>query len=468
MQDVADFAVRALRANGASYAEAKFQSIEANSFLVKNNALDLSSFDEVKGIGIRFLCHGAMGFFSTNVLEKSKILSRINESLARVKQTKKSERVEFSEEKAHTAKYEVKQKIKLQDTGPDEKIGLLFGAEKLMRSAKAGLASTYLHYHDIAEENYYVNSDGSRIQSKIPRVMVDYIVSAKVGGKLSQRYWAYGGTGGFEAIKKHDIPEILKKEVVAMSSNLRLGKPCPKKIMDVIVGPQVAGIIAHESCGHPHEADRIFGREAAQAGESFISRKMVGKKIGSSAATIADDPIIEGSHGYYLFDDEGVKARRKYILQEGRITEFLYNRQTARMMGLQSNGSARANAFDKEPLVRMSNTFFLPGDQSEEELIEDVKEGILMNNFMEWNIDDRRENQKYVGAEAFFIRNGKVLYPVRAPTIEITTQQLYPAIDACGNNLELHVGDCGKGEPMQGIPVTLGGPSLRIRKIAVR
>lgn len=468
MQDLADFAIRALREKGASYAEAKFQRVEANSFLVKNNALDLSSFDEAKGIGIRFLYQGRMGFFSTNALEKKKIISGITEAIARAKLTTRSEKSEFSEEKAHTATYAVKQKIKLMETSPEKKIGLLLDAERSMRAVKASITSTFLHYHDAVEENYYVNSEGSFIRSTLPRAAIDYVVSVMEKGKLNQRFWAYGGTGGFEMIAKANIPEILQREVEAMSSNLRHGKPCPKKVMDVIVGPQVAGIIAHESCGHPHEADRIFGREAAQAGESFISMSMIGRKIGSDAVSIVDDPAVEGSQGYYLYDDEGVEARRKFILKEGRITEFLHNRQTAKMMGLHSNGSARANGFDKEPLVRMSNTFFLPGEQSEEELIEDVKSGILMNNFMEWNIDDRRENQKYVGSEAFLIKNGEIICPVIAPVIEITTQQLYPAIDACGNNLELHVGDCGKGEPMQGIPVTLGGPSLRIRGIRVK
>ena len=134
-------------------------------------------------------------------------------------------------------------------------------------------------------------------------------------------------------------------------------------------------------------------------------------------------------------------------------------------MHLNSNGSARANNFNVEPIIRMSNTFMLPGTMTEEELIEDIKLGVYIKNFMEWNIDDVRMNQKYVGNEAYLIKNGKIEQPVKAPVIEITTPGLYSSIDAVGNNLQYFAGNCGKGEPMQGLPVFMGGPSIRMRGI---
>ncbi|HLD88899.1 MAG TPA: metallopeptidase TldD-related protein, partial [Candidatus Nanoarchaeia archaeon] len=89
-------------------------------------------------------------------------------------------------------------------------------------------------------------------------------------------------------------------------------------------------------------------------------------------------------------------------------------------------------------------------------------------NFMEWNIDDKRLNQKYVGAESYLIENGKITRPVKMPVLEIQTPVLYRSIDAVADNVEYHAGTCGKGEPMQGIPIWLGGPSLRIKNVKVR
>ena len=88
-----------------------------------------------------------------------------------------------------------------------------------------------------------------------------------------------------------------------------------------------------------------------------------------------------------------------------------------------------------------------------------------MKNFNEWNIDDKRLNAKYTGGEAYLIENGKMVSPVYAPIIEISTPKLWSSIDATGNHTEHHYGTCGKAEPMQGIPVWFGGPSMRIRNI---
>jgi len=137
-------------------------------------------------------------------------------------------------------------------------------------------------------------------------------------------------------------------------------------------------------------------------------------------------------------------------------------------MGIKSNGGARANGYDKEPLVRMSNTFVLPGNYNEDEIFEGVKKGVYFKNFMEWNIDDKRWQQKYVGNEAYLIENGRITKPVKAPILEITTPGLWGSVDAVGKNMEYSAGTCGKGEPMQGIPAWMGGPMMRLRGIHIK
>ena len=106
-----------------------------------------------------------------------------------------------------------------------------------------------------------------------------------------------------------------------------------------------------------------------------------------------------------------------------------------------------------------------PEDHELDELLEDVKHGVYMKSFMEWNIDDRRYNQRYVGLEAYMIQDGKVGAPVRNPILEITTPALYGSVDAVGKEVEFSGATCGKGDPMQGAPVWTGGPPIRVRKI---
>jgi len=465
-KDLADFAVKYALKKGADYSEARLEATTSNSFILKNGIAEASGFDKINGLGMRIIKNKTLGFTSTNDMDKEKIKKLIQNTINTTeKASKLREEINLSEENSYKDKYEVKQKINLNDVGPEEKIKLLFDAEKGLINTKIKIPSRYLSLSDSITTEYLTNSDGTNILATVPKASFFYLLTVEHKGKTSQRIWQYGQSGGFEFVKKWDIPSIVVNEVKALQNNLNFGVKPPKQVLDIVAAPQVVGIMVHESGGHPYEADRIIGREGAQAGESFITKEMLGTRIGSKVVNVVDDPLLENSYGFYKYDNEGVKARRKYLIKEGIINEFLQNRKTAYCMGLKSNGSSRSVNYDRESIVRMSNTFMLPGNHTEEELIEDVKLGIYMKNFMEWNIDDKRINQKYVGAESYLIKNGEIKEPIIKPVIEITTPQLYSAIDAVAKNMEYHAGSCGKGEPMQAIPVWFGGPSIRLRKI---
>jgi len=257
-------------------------------------------------------------------------------------------------------------------------------------------------------------------------------------------------------------------EAEGMSKVLLEGKALKASRYDVVVGGEVAGIIAHEACGHPQEADRILGREAAQAGESYVKRDDIGRRIGSPAVNISDFPCLDHSYGFYGYDDEGVRAVKKALIREGRISGFLHNRETAHEFGTKSNAAARATSYGREPVVRMSNTFVEPGGHSLEELLEDVGEGVYIKTFQEWNIDDLRWNNRYVGLEAYAIEGGQIRAPVRSPVIEATTEVIFSSVDAVGKDLIFKSATCGKGQPDQNAPVWTGGPSMRMRGLHLR
>ncbi len=466
MEDIVRFALKELEKSNISYAEVRYVHSVGNGVVIKNQIPQIGSFEETEGIGIRYILNNALGFLSTNEIDKNKIKELIERSVRKVNSNKKiNDKINLAVDKTFSDSYEVKQKIKLADISFSEKIKLLVDADKEMRNLGIKVSGTFLALADSIVTQYFENTEGSKIKSIVPRVSFWYQLGIVENNQVMQRYWPWGACGGYEIIKDWNIPKILTEEITAMSNNLKNGIQPPKEEVDLVVGPQVVGIMCHESVGHPYEADRILGREAAQAGESFVSKEMLTTKIGSDAVTVIDDPTIENSYGFYKYDDEGVKAKKRILIKNGIINEFLHNRETAFVFSLNSNGSARATDFDKEPLIRMGNTILKEGDFKEEELFEGIKKGVYVKNFMEWNIDDKRFNQKYVGADAYLIENGEIKNPILKPIIEITTPKLWNSVDAVANNTEYHAGSCGKGEPMQSCPVWFGGPSMRIRKI---
>jgi TldD protein len=310
--------------------------------------------------------------------------------------------------------------------------------------------------------SYFVNSDGTRIGAELPYVSAFAAMTVSAGGDSRQRMLQFGGTGGLELFDPGAICERLESEAGALRNVIKTGKTLAKAelagITNVVVSPEIIGIAVHESIGHPSEADRVFGREAAQAGTSYLGPGELGIEIGSEKVTIADDPTIKGSYGFYLYDDEGVKARKKVIVRGGKQDALLVNREYANDLKIRSNSSARSDMYSNEPLVRMSNTYLERGELGLEELVEVAKEGIYIKSFTEWNIDDTRSFARYQGNEAYLIRNGRISTPVKNYALEAKTLDFWHAVRELGSDFELTLGECGKGEPVQGVPVTMGGP----------
>lgn len=464
-RDFAEFAVNKARDLKVEFAESRLEEVESNEFLLKNGNMEVSEFVRSYGFNIRVLKDGCLGFGSTNIMAKDKIENIVEKAVKMAKASSRfvKKKICLSEEKGIEDSYEIKQRNKIEDISFEEKLKKLQEFEKNLPEGILIPARIFEIADDIREK-YYVNSDGAKIYSKIPKVHVLGVITILENNETEQAILQYGKTQGWEFFKENDVSEMINKEALILQRSIKEGKSAPIGNIDIIAGPEVVGIAAHESCGHPYEADRILGREAAQAGESFVKKDMIGEKIGSEVVNVLEDPTIENSYGYYLYDEEGVKARPRYLIKNGIINEFLHNRETAFEMGLKSNGSARASSYANEPIIRMSNTFIKEGDYSDEELFEGIN-GIFINSFNEWNIDDKRFNQKYVGREAYLIENGKIKHPIRKPILELTTPKFYSSIDAIGKNIVFFPANCGKGEPMQVAPVFTGGPMIRLRDI---
>jgi len=442
------------------YAEVRYENINSNNFIIKNGILEATDISKAFGISIRYLKKGFLGTINSNYLDFAKLKDLVDRTVSKTAPVKKP--IELSKEKACNDSYDVKQKINLRDVSQEEKIKALLEIEKVLAAKK--LAMRYFELHDELKEKIYVNSEGSKIISNIPRVNFEYVLTLIANGKSEQRVFQRSASGGWEIFENWNLVGKLTEEA-EMLAKLSKAKNLIKGKYDLILAPELVGIASHESCGHPYEADRILGREAAQAGKSFVTKDMIGTRIGSDVVSVADDPTVPNSYGFYLYDEEGVKAERRILIKNGVINSFLQNRETAAELNTQSNGAARAFAWNSEPLVRMANTFVLPGDHSFDELLEGIKKGVYIKTYMEWNIDDKRFNQKYTGLEAYMIENGELKGLVRRPMLEITTPKFWSSIDAVGKDLGFIAGNCGKGDPMQGVPVWMGGPHIRLRNI---
>lgn len=445
------------------YAEIRVQVNDQEVIWLRNGELESYGTESVGGISARVLMDGGLGFASTSSEKEAKKILELAARNSRAASRKGN--VSFSEERFERAEFRVPVVKNPWDVPPEEKIDLLRSLDSIAR--EEGIVARNIMMSISNEVIYFLNSDGASVRGEVPRISINLMFTHVSGQSSTQEFETRGGSGGFEIIDSWRLEDFIREISRSMKERLEKGVPAPRGKMDVVIGPSISGLVAHESTGHPYEADRVLGREAAQAGESFVTREMLGTRIGSELVSVADDPTIEGSYGFYLYDLEGVRARRRILMKNGVINEFLHNRETASVFGVKSNGAARASAFNREPIIRMSNTFIMPGDMSLDELIEDVSEGVYMRRFMEWNIDDRRYNQRYVGSEAYMIRGGRIAEIVLRPILEVTTPSFYSSVDGVGKDLEFQAATCGKGDPGQGVPVWTGGPTIRLRGVGL-
>lgn len=466
-EDSAEYALKLATTLGVLYADVRLENQEKNESIFKNGVLDVVNHVVNEGIGVRIMTENGVGFSSTNVLDKENVEKTVKEAFRQAKNCKRKTAPVLSEEKVVKASWDVPEKIKLSNVGIEEKLENLSLWEKLL-SSLGDIPARVFFLTDKRTEKLFVNSEGSRIRGYLPIVSCFYFLTVKEDNQVEQVLRRFGYAGGWEAVEGFKIAEDAEREVKMLKTLMKEGKKSPEGRMDVVAGSDVVGIVCHESCGHPTEADRILGREASQAGASFMNQKLLQTRIGSDEVTVAEDPTIEHSYGYYAYDDEGVKTRRRLLFKNGIINEFLHNRQSAAAMGTHSNGAARSVLYNREPIVRMANTFLLPGDFEVEELIEDIKRGVYMKSYTEWNIDDKRYNQKYIGRESYLIENGTIIHMVKRPVLELTTPAFWSAVDARGNDLALLAGNCGKGDPLQEMNVLYGGPTIRLRNIFMR
>jgi len=471
IEDLLNLAVETGLKLGAEYVEARYHVNRSFNITTRNGLLISASSRVSRGVGVRVLVNGSLGFAATDKLDKESIRETIEKAYSSAKALSKLIKVgySFSRERVGKAKYSVVQRKSFENISLEEKLDLHRELTKRVAESikETKLISLLFNYSENFEEKVIINSDGAYVESLIPRVagFINLAIAHPQMGSL-QKTEFIGGSGGYEIIDEANILNNIPELAATMEKILLKGKEPPKEPIDVVLGSEIVGLVMHESVGHPLEADRVLGREAAQAGESYVKPHMVGsEKIGNIHATVIDDPTIPGSYGFFLYDDEGVAARPKYLYRNGVINELLHNRYTAKIFGVRSNASARAMDYASEPIIRMSNTYLEPGDRSFEELIEDIKHGIFIKSYMEWNIDDIRWGQRYGGLEAYEIVNGELKEYIRNPVVEFTTKTFFSNIIAKTKDLRFYAATCGKGEPSQGVPVWLGGPDVRLSKM---
>lgn len=333
----------------------------------------------------------------------------------------------------------------------------------------AASASTFL------QRELFLSSDGADLDQTFAQTE-GFIMA--ISGSQYGNYELYDFTGhqrGWEVLTRGyrngpiELPDFAAfcRQLGRDTADVAAAPPLrpPDREVPVVTDPHFNTLLVHEVVGHPSELDRALKYETAYAGRSWFMKSLrdnqLGRQIASPLVTAFSDPRMEG-YGSFHYDHEGTPGRRAYIIRDGVLEEFLNNRQTAAILGVSPNGSARATEAHLAPLIRMTNTVFAPGERDPQDIIAEVDSGYYISGHRTPSIAESRENFRITAVKVYEIENGRLGRLYRDGGITADSRNYFQYIDAVGNDLEVNpIPNCGKGQPMQAKRMSNGGPTMR-------
>jgi TldD protein len=458
------------------YADIRVVRRQMEEIEVKNSNVEALTRDEDFGFGVRVLIHGAWGFACSSRVTKREMETVFGKALkiARASSKARGKEILFPPAVPVVDRYQTPISVNPLDVSPETKLSLLLKCDEITRKNKrVKIAEAFLGSY--RTEKTFASTEGSYLEQEIVECGAGISATAIEGGEVQVRSYpnSFRGnfaTRGYEWIEKLALEDHAER-VALEAEQLLSAKPCPSKVTTLILDASQLALQIHESIGHPIELDRILGTEASYAGTSFLKPEMVGNfKYGSEKVNIVADATFPGGLGTFGYDDEGIKAQRVPILSQGILVGLLTSRETAHHLGRGSNGTMRADGWNRMPLIRMTNISIEPGEWTLEGMIADTEEGLFLSTNRSWSIDDKRINFQFGTEIGWEIKGGKLGEMVKNPTYTGITPKFWGSCDAVANRDHWRMWgtpNCGKGEPGQVAHVGHGAAPARFREVQV-
>lgn len=450
--DMRDLLTDALKGHDADYVEIRLEEGEATRVAYRGKELEDIGRTSTLGGCVRALVKGGWGFASFN--DTSDLAGKVRAAVrgARLAGYQKSclapvePVVDTVLARPARAPWTV---------SVDEKVRVLNEYNGLLWS-EPQIQTTMIRYADSRRVVTFASSEGTYIQQEKGDLAVVFFALARDGADVQQAHLSLGSAGDFTVMEDLDdrIRETSRRAVALLKA-----RPVKGGVYTVVADPGLAGVFAHEAFGHLSESDFVYENER-------IKELMVlGKRFGSSELNIVDGAAVPGLRGSYEYDDEGVPARKTYLIKEGVLVGRLHSRETAGRMGEPVSGNARAISYRHAPIVRMTNTYIEPGKVTFDAMLSDIKEGIYAKD--SFGGETSMEMFTFSAGEAYMIRNGRLEEMVRNVNLTGNVFETLLHIEAIGDDLGWNQGGgCGKGEQSP-LPVGDGSPHIRIHNVVI-
>ena len=338
------------------------------------------------------------------------------------------------------------------------KVELLTRADAAARGEGSAIRQVTATYADSRRRILVANSDG--LLATDDQIKTRFAVQAVASGDtgLQTGRESQGFSRGFEFFDDYDVEEAGR--VAARRALTKLNaRPAPSGTLPVVIKNGGGGVLFHEACGHGLEADLVGKRASVFAGRR-------GQTVASSLVTLVDDGTMGSEWGMYAIDDEGHAAARNVLIEDGVLTDYMYDFLRARSEGREVSTNGRRQSYRHLPMVRMTNTFLVNGTEDPDEIVRQTPHGVYVAQLGGGEVNTATGDFVFGMTEAYLIEDGAVTEPLRDANLIGNGPEVLTLIDVVGNDFAMGPpGTCGKDG--QGVPVGDGQPTLRVRALTV-
>ena len=424
--------------------------------VLQNGNLVQNERSSERGICARVSLNGSYGFASNAEYSDDAAIKTIKAATENAKYLARynNENKVFSKVKAGNY---IRSKRMIIDFEQKRLIDLCKEIDAYIEKTYTDLVSRTVVYREDTMEKIIVTSDANDGHVAYPRCRIFVEMGMKAAdGNTIELYKLWGGFGHMEDhfAKLDEVYAGIDKLYVDLHAKAE-GVYAEAGVKDVILDPNVAGMIAHEAIGHTVEADLVQGGSVAGPN---LNKMVASEKI--SIVDFAHTALGEQASLPVYIDDEGVEAKDAVLIENGILKGYMHDRKSAAEFGVEPCGNARGYGFSDEPLIRMRNTLVLPGQDKLEDMIASIEDGYYLCNTGNGQADLTGEFMFGI-TMGYEIKHGKLGKAILDTTVSGVAFDMLKTVDMVADKAVWDpFGTCGKKQPMA---VAMGGPAIKCK-----
>lgn len=447
--------LQAALSKGGDFADLYLEYKVANSVFMEDGIVKRSSEAIVLGIGIRVLKGRQTGFGYTSDLALDKMRQAALTAAAIASSGAKVKPPPLRESSPAQQVYLMDKPF--ADASLDDRIAMVKEGYDAAMAHDKRVVKAVATLSDELQYVTIVNSEGLCISDVRPQVRMGVTVTAQEGKVRNTGSESAGGRVGRTYFQGKRSPREVGIRAAADAIVLLAAVDPVAGDQPVVLGARQSGVMIHEAVGHPFEGEGIWTKT------SIVADKL-GQVVAAPAVTIYDDATIPHLRGSMNVDDEGTLTGRVTLVDRGKLTGYLLDRLSARVLGMKPNGHGRRESFSVPPICRMNNTMLAKGETDPEDVIRSVKKGFYAETYFGGQVEDTGKFTFSVNL-GYMIEDGRLTRPVKNATLIGNNLQVLKDIELIGNDTEYFLGSCGKDG--QSAAVTAGTPTFKIRQMTV-